>query len=806
MASNELIPNLDHSSSNMVEDILDSLNRESISNPFCWLVCYEERPLQGAPQNSIEPHLMIFTTKSLGIAFIKGRSRIFGPEPLKVIPIDSPGSLSKISLAQSRDSRYSSPPCGLLLNFSYSSGTSDVELPPQKVQQSGEAQLALTLGLNINTPIEEKQAKTNKVESNTCPLCKHPLYMPTRGGGLFIGFGDDAASSLLERRGNPEHNAYACRKCGTRICKSCATKFVCPQCGNNTFDRYDLLEVEPSPNNLGEHGDGPTLTAIPKISPLGDNIPKVPSSFPQVSEPESRRKKIGWAYLLSAAFIGVILLIIFLPRPLFATPVNMAETSPTSVTKQLALVQGNDIWTIMDINFLDSLVIPYYGESLSASTGSKVLVISFYCDTGRNPLTLLYSATSPQVTSGLPIYEPDGINNVYVTDEMDVVYPVSVIMLFSKDISDGFALVTIVPDVSNSYRLHFMELPTVDLDWQLVSVLKPMPAGTDSLSPIPSEVLPTQVSLPAVEPIVLEGGQEFGMDVAFSPPGSYVASGNCDGVVRIWSVINLKVFQDYVSPGVDCTSDIAFNTDENQMAVAFTNQGLVFIFNVQSGELLGKLSLPRVDEVKFSPDGAWIAAGSQGHGTALWKMSLLSEYDNAGAQPILIESEDNYFTCLQFSPDSNLLAFGEGYGGVVLWDIVEGRILRTLIGDCKAPESMNFSPDGKSLSFSTGESVSTWSVATGDKIEQLEYLLASDVNSASAFSSVQDSAAISYTEPGKSTIVLINYHDNRLITSLEGHTGPIYSLEFSQDGRMLISGGTDLSSGEVFLWDLGMLD
>ena len=47
------------------EDIIATLRQSPVAEPICWLVCYEDRPLQGAPPSGSEPlkpYLLIFTS------------------------------------------------------------------------------------------------------------------------------------------------------------------------------------------------------------------------------------------------------------------------------------------------------------------------------------------------------------------------------------------------------------------------------------------------------------------------------------------------------------------------------------------------------------------------------------------------------------------------------------------------------------------------------------------------------------------------------------------------------------------------
>ncbi len=131
----------------VAEDIIIILRQQPVAKPLCWMMCYEDRPLQGLPPGGREPHLLIFCSPARAEAFSAGRRRYFAPEPLSVVGIDSAATLRGLTINPARDLNYEPPPFGLLLNFTYPAGATDKTLTPQQIAGMDSDGVAQALGL-----------------------------------------------------------------------------------------------------------------------------------------------------------------------------------------------------------------------------------------------------------------------------------------------------------------------------------------------------------------------------------------------------------------------------------------------------------------------------------------------------------------------------------------------------------------------------------------------------------------------------------------------------------------------------------
>jgi len=319
-------------------------------------------------------------------------------------------------------------------------------------------------------------------------------------------------------------------------------------------------------------------------------------------------------------------------------------------------------------------------------------------------------------------------------------------------------------------------------------------------------------------------------DTALSPDGIQLAIATSD-TSKIWDLETGKV----VTTLIGSYSIIAFSSDGKRLATRFEDKLDTFL-DTDLGETLTIIpSNPKVkiwdlengksyvtsemesDIISFSPDGKYLATGSEEFAAIIWDI----ENDTAKLK-LEQDNEDGEISAIAFSPDGNYLAAGYSSVGnvtVKVWDLESGKSLRSFNNiwenfsskpSFESPEqaegfmmgeiensvmSVAFSPDGKHLV--TGTDYNTSVILDLEKGQKILTLIGHQNSISSVLFSSDGTRILTGSYDGKAKLWDLN--NDKKILKITGVEDEITSVAFSPDGTRLATGSEDKSAK---IWDL----
>ncbi|KAL4724047.1 hypothetical protein ACLX1H_008652 [Fusarium chlamydosporum] len=192
----------------------------------------------------------------------------------------------------------------------------------------------------------------------------------------------------------------------------------------------------------------------------------------------------------------------------------------------------------------------------------------------------------------------------------------------------------------------------------------------------------------------------------------------------------------------------------------------------------------------FSPDGKRIAAGGNKAASIFDVRTglILREFSHSSDEEVM------YVDIVCFSPDGNYLATGSEDYSVRIWDIESGE-QKVLSGHQNSITAVCYVPDGETLiSCGYDNKVRLWNTQTGSVISSL--------NLPDAPTSVSVSPDCTYITVGgyDNNCYIFHIESKSLFTVLRDHKDSVWSVAFSPDNRHIASAGYDRT---IKIWSLG---
>ena len=228
--------------------------------------------------------------------------------------------------------------------------------------------------------------------------------------------------------------------------------------------------------------------------------------------------------------------------------------------------------------------------------------------------------------------------------------------------------------------------------------------------------------LATMQPVALwETERGMVSTVSFSHDGQWIATGNDDGIVKVWNVQQGVCIAEMAQRtrarqlGVSC---LAFSTDNQYLAATGTREAIVDVWNPESGTprvqfygnpQISSNSCGVIRPVAFLPNSSLLACLSPTEFISIWDI-------NTGVHITSLAEHTRVVESLYFSPCGRYLAVGGHKGSVQVWDTNTWKMQGTASDYGALRISVSYSHDG--VLHATGVSDDTaivWDVKRGEK-------------------------------------------------------------------------------------------
>jgi WD40 repeat protein len=285
--------------------------------------------------------------------------------------------------------------------------------------------------------------------------------------------------------------------------------------------------------------------------------------------------------------------------------------------------------------------------------------------------------------------------------------------------------------------------------------------------------------------------------VAFSPDGLRIASASLDQTVRLWDATTFAPIA-VLRGHTQAVLHVQFNPRGTRLATASAD-GSVRLWDAATGESVAVLlgHTRSVGAVVFSPDGTRLLSSSSDKTIAIWDAA-------AAERKSVLPGHTSFVYDVAFSRDGSRLASAAWDGTVRIWNARTGRPTAVLKDNDDGTLAVAFSPaDGNLLATGNRNgTLKVWDLRRERTVLSVQ-LPGDTVNAVDIDKDGKRLiAALGHSLQTKDSprLWLLDLDSGERMLEFRGHTLDVEAVQFSPDGRRIVSGGLD---GTIRMWDSG---
>jgi WD40 repeat protein/tetratricopeptide (TPR) repeat protein/tRNA A-37 threonylcarbamoyl transferase component Bud32 len=290
--------------------------------------------------------------------------------------------------------------------------------------------------------------------------------------------------------------------------------------------------------------------------------------------------------------------------------------------------------------------------------------------------------------------------------------------------------------------------------------------------------------------------------VTFSPDGRCLASASEDRTVKIWNPTTgdeIRTLKGHAA----AVHGVGFHPDGDRLASGSSDQ-TIKVWQLAGGKVIGTLRghEGKVTSVAYSPDGKQLASAGEDGTVRIWEAA-------SGREVHTLRGHGQAVTSVVFGPDGTRLVSASRDQSLKVWDPFLGKEIVTLRGHTGGVRHIAFAPGGVYLaSPSADRTIRIWNTLFGSASGSLILRGSLRAPYTMAFSPDRDRLAVGYVnykdEKAVGEVKVWDLRTGEDVFTLRGHSGGVYGVVFSPDGKRLASASADNmkgTPGEVIIWD-----